>query len=54
MLFRTVTGTLVNVERCTFTSDREYFMYIKYIVTGKPIQSTENIVDRLTNIIIQK
>lgn len=54
MLFRTTKGTLVNVERHTFTSDREYYMYIKSIVTGNDIKCKENIVDKLTNIIRQK
>ena len=56
MLFRTSSGTLLNVERNNFISDREYYLYIKSIVLGNSIkpQYKETIVDRLTKIIIRK
>lgn len=56
MLFRSTTGQLIVVDRHTFTSDREYYVFIKSIVTGGPSkpQYCENIVERLTNIIKQK
>jgi hypothetical protein len=54
MLFRTINGTIVNVERHDFTSDREYYTYIKTVVTGKVSSgSKENIVDRLAKLIKQ-
>lgn len=56
MLLRTNTGELIVVDRHTFTSDREYYTFIKSIVAGHPSkpQYRENIVERLTNIIKQK
>lgn len=56
MLLRTTNGDLISVDRHAFTSDREYYMFIKSIVTGgspKP-QYRGNIIERLTNIIKQK
>lgn len=56
MLLRATTGEIIIVDRHAFTSDKEYYMFIKSIVTGgssKP-HYRENIVERLTNIIKQK
>ena len=54
MIFRTSTGKVVNIERASFKSDKEYYNYIKQTVSGIIPFSPNQCIDNLTLLIKKK